>query len=420
MASSGTTRPASSINDVAPLGAKTLQTSGSTFSVQLLDVGGVPEFGADVLAVAASVTVVNPTQRGFLGAYASGSSSDSSVVNFLANQNVPNLTILRPGADGMVTIRLTGAAPGTAHVLIDVFGWWSTSTYAATGTVDDGDERGARLMTPLVPGRILDTRPGVGIEADSYRTVRILGADTIDAVPVINIVPDDSNVVGVLINVTSLTPSTQTYLSVVPGPIRLGDPKPTTSNLNMLPGQTKANLVLVPVGEDGNIQIYNSAGSSDLLIDVMGYMVKGEPENTRKGRVVPLTSPFRVFDTRNAAFGAVPLGPGQAEDWSFASFAASVNVGGVSVGNQSALLGNLTNASLTRQYPTVAVNTSYLTVYPSPAASPPNYSNVNTVEGIVPIPNMTLVPYGPNYAVRVFQARGYAHYILDVFAVVLA
>lgn len=404
------------LNDVDAPGAKILRSSGSTFSVKLLDMGGVPASATDVLAVSASITVVNPTQSGFLGAYATGSPSVNSVLNFGVNQTVPNLAVLRAGTNGEVTISITGAANGTVHVLIDVFGWWSTSAYRADTADPGGDARGARLFTPAAPGRILDTRTGTHIYPDSDLAVKIRGATVLGTSTVI--VPNDPDVVGVLINVTSLLHSTQTYLSVVPDPITPGSP-PTTSNLNMRAGQTKANLVLVPVGADGNIHVYNSAGFSHLLIDVMGYMVKGEPETTRRGRVIPLTAPFRVLDTRNATFGGVPLGPGQAEDWSFANFAGSVTVGGVSVGNQSSLLGNLTNASLARQYPTVGVN-SYLTVYPSPAASPPNYSNVNTVEGAVPIPNMTLVPYGPNNTVRVFNARGYAHYILDVSAVVLA
>ena len=95
------------------------------------------------------------------------------------------------------------------------------------------------------------------------------------------------------------------------------------------------------------------------------------------------------------------------------------------MGNQSALLGNLTDAKLTRQYPSVGVSPSYLTVCPGtcPVTAGPNgvptYSNINTTEA-GPVPNLTLVPYGPNNTVRVFNERGYAHYILDVSAVVLA
>ncbi len=177
--------------------------------------------------------------------------------------------------------------------------------------------------------------------------------------------------------------------------------------------------MLVPVGTDGYIHLYNSAGYTNLLVDVMGYLKTGEPENTRAGRVIPLTAPYRALDTRQAAFGGVPLGPAQAEDWSFAAFAGSVRIDAVAVGNQSALLGNLTNASVARQYPTVSAEPGFLTVYPADSATMPVISNLNNYENVA-VPNMALIKYGANQTVRVFNDRGYAHYILDVSAVVLA
>jgi len=421
------------INDVEPFGAKPLRTASPTvdptFDIQVLGLGGVPPDGPDVLAVAVSITVIQPTQTGFLGAYATGSPSLNSVVNFGFGQTVPNLTIVRPGNNGKVTIQLHGSAAGTAHVAVDVFGWWSTSGYAATGTVDDGDERGARLEVPATPGRIIDTRdvnspmgtpgskPGDPMGPSEYLAVQIRGAKVLGTNT--TIVPNSPDVVGVLLNVTAVLPTTTTFMSLVPEAIT---PMPTTSNLNLVPGQTKANLVIVPVGSDGKVHVFNAKGYTDVAIDVMGVLVDGRSESTRFGRVVPLTAPFRVFDTREAAFGAVPLGPGQAEDWSFSSFSASVNVGGTSVGKQAALIGNLTGSRLTRQYPSVAVTPSFLTACPGTcplAKNKPTYSNLNSVENGV-VANLALVPYGPNYTVRVFNARGYAHYHLDVSAVVLA
>jgi len=411
------------INDVAPLGAKPLTPGTDTlFDIQLLGLGGVPASSSDVLAVAASITVVNPTREGHLGAYASGSPSVNSVLNFRAFQNVPNLTILRPGANGKVTILIHDgtALPGTVNVFIDVSGWWSTSSYDAGTPGNIDDERGARLEAPSTPGRIVDTRSGAPLGAGGDLAVTVRGAKVLNTNT--TIVPDDPAVVGVLANLTAVTPSALTYLSAVPDATSPGSP-PATSNLNVVAGQTKANLVLVPVGADGKIHIFNSNGSVHVLIDIMGVLVTGRAEPTRLGRVVPLTAPFRVLDTRKAQWGAVPLGPGQAEDWSFASFANSVVIGGAAVGKQSALLGNLTNASLTRQYPTQGVDPGYLTLCPGTcpvnAQGFPTYSNLNSTEA-GPIPNMTLVPYGTNYAVRVFNPRGYAHYILDVSAVVLA
>ena len=84
-----------------------------------------------MLAVAVNITVVSPTQQGYLRVFGKGATEgDSSLVNFQAGQNVPNMAIVRPGADGKIVIRLISeGAAGSAHVLIDVFGWFSTSGY---------------------------------------------------------------------------------------------------------------------------------------------------------------------------------------------------------------------------------------------------------------------------------------------------
>ena len=92
-------------------------------------------------------------------------------------------------------------------------------------------------------------------------------------------------------------------------------------------------------------------------------------------------------------------------------------MGSVSVGSQSALLGNLTNNRVTRQYATVPVR-AFMTLYP-PSASRPTASNLNTVDGRV-VGNMVMATFGANQTIRVFNKSGYAHYILDVYAVVLS
>ena len=406
-------RPAAGINDVAPLGAKPMGPTDPTFDIKLLGMGGLPSSATDVLAVAISITIDNPGSAGWLAAYPAGSPSTSSVLNFTTGQTVPNLAIVRGGTDGKLTIKINGSRAGTANVLVDVLGWFSTSSYNA-GTPDNlTDERGARLVA-VDPVRIVDTRNGgaaAPLGPSMHMRVPFRGVNVAGTV-----VPNDPSVVGALVNVTAVAPTTGTFVSVLPtAPVG----SPTTSNLNVAAGRVQANLVLVPVGPDGAIHLYNSAGNTNLLVDVMGYLQTGAAESSRAGRVIPLAAPYRSLDTRLVAFGGVALGPGQAEDWSFAAFVGSVNIGGVAVGNQAALLGNLTNASLTRQYPTVSVEPGYLTVYPADAPSLPVISNLNNYEA-APVPNMALVKYGANQTVRVFNARGYAHYILDVSAVVLA
>lgn len=423
------------INDVAPLGAKpmNLAAQSSSFNIQLLGVGDdpIPSNGSDVLAVLVSIAIIDPTYPGWLGGYPAGEipTTPSAILNFDGHQLVSNMAIVRPGVDGKLTIRIYGINGGTANIAVDVFGWFSTSGYDAGTPFDanaiDGnqsDERGGRLV-PVSPGRILDTRPSKGgagpLTTGETRELQILGADTTAAPLVTDIVPDDSNVVGVLLNLVAIAPTSSTYLSVLPeAPVG----RPGTANVNVAPRQVKANLVAVPVGADGKVRIYNYSGDTNVVADVMGYFLKGAAETTRAGRIIPLSSPFRVFDTRKPEFGAVALGPGQAEAWSFANFAASVtvSVNGVptSVGNQSALIGNLTNATLTRLYPSVPVN-GYLTAYPADGSPRPTSANLNSAEG-TPVPNMAILKYGTAQQVNVFNYAGYSHYVLDVSAVVLA
>jgi hypothetical protein len=401
-------RATSPVNEPAP-GPKPANGNQPVFDIPLLGQGGVPASGTNVLAVVVNITVTEPTAAGWLNAYGKDApAGTASIVNFSNTQTVPNLSIVRPGTDGKLTIKLfSGVATGTAQVVVDVFGWFSTSA---------NPDRGARLV-PISPGRVLDTREGAGTPLGQQKSLdlQIRGA-TLNTNEVL---PSGTDIVGVVLNLTGVNDtagSLPTFLSVVPDAIPAGT-APTTSNLNLAKGQVKPNMVIVPVGADGKVRIFNNTGTTHVVVDVVGYLQSGIDVTTRKGRVVPLTTPYRVFDTRETQWGDVPLGPGQAEDWSFADFASSVNINNVAVGKQMAVIGNLTAAGLTRQYPTQAAS-SYLTVYPADAASRPIVSNLNTVEG-PPVPNLAILKYSSATTVRVYNLSGYADYLYDASAVVL-
>jgi hypothetical protein len=386
--------------------------------VQILGTAGLPsvENRSSVLGVLASVTVVDPTSGGFLRSWPTGSTEPpSSIVNFRPREVVPNLTILTPGRDGRVSLRMHGAVSGTADVLIDVFGWISSSSHAQSG---------ARLI-PAGPGRIYDSREsrfgGSPIGRGQTIELPIRGANSVS--PAINqIVPNSSDVSGVLVNITAVNAtaqSTETFVSALPERPR---GQPSTSNLNLTAGQVKANLALVPVGADGRIRLFNANGAVHLVVDVVGYL-QPRPTATRIGRVVPMAEHARVLDTREAAFGRAPLGPGMAEDWSFAEVVSSVRLGGSTVGNQIGFLGNLTATNLRPQRNWFGPIRSYLSVYPQPpgAGTPPTVSNLNTTEGIN-VPNLALFRYGTgahSNRVRVYNFNGEQHYVVDLVAVIL-
>lgn len=397
----------SPVNEPAP-GPKPATPEQRTFDIDLLGQGGIPNDPTGVLAVVVNITVTEPTGAGWLNAYGTGSldAGLASIINFSANQTVPNLSIVRPGlVDGKLTVKLFSTnTRGTAHVIVDVFGWFSTSAHPTSG---------ARLV-PISPGRLVDTREGTGaLGTRSSIPLTIRGATLKTGA----VVPDSPDVVGVVLNLTgvnTLPTSTGTYLSVLPDqPIG----NPATSNVNLVRSQIKPNMVIVPVGADGRVHVFNLAGATHIVVDVVGYLQANVDPTSTRGRVVPLTSPFRVFDTREAQFGSVPLGPTQSEEWSFADFVGSVAIGGVPVGAQLAVIGNLTAAELKRQSPAIPAS-GFLTVYPADVTQP-EVSNLNMVEG-PPVPNMAILTYGSATSVRAYNMAGYLHYLFDASAVVLS
>jgi hypothetical protein len=103
----------------------------------------------------------------------------------------------------------------------------------------------------------------------------------------------------VVLVVTAVGGTSASYLTIYP----YGSGRPITSNLNWAPGDIIPNLVTVRVGGTGQVNIFNAAGSVDVIADLAGYY--GPPtDSTGSGNYVPL-QPFRLLDTRES----YPIGP---------------------------------------------------------------------------------------------------------------
>src|SRR5258707_9130843 len=61
--------------------------------------------------------------------------------------------------------------------------------------------------------------------------------------------------------------------------------RPVTSNLSFTAGETIPNLVVVPVGADGKVDFYNSAGTVQLIADLSGYYTARSAGDTVSGTV---------------------------------------------------------------------------------------------------------------------------------------
>jgi hypothetical protein len=76
-----------------------------------------------------------------------------------------------------------------------------------------------------------------------------------------------SGVTAVVLNVTAVAPTTSSFVTVYPS----GQPRPLASNLNITAGSVRPNLVVVQVGADGKVSLFNSGGRTDLVADLAGY-----------------------------------------------------------------------------------------------------------------------------------------------------
>ena len=250
-----------------------------------------------------------------------------------------------------------------------------------TGLVGAGFPRSAGApadagaLGALTPARIADTRfAGGPIAAYTSRTLQILGAGGVPA----------SAVSAVVLNLTVTDTTAAGYLTAYPSDTT----PPNASNLNFVPGQTVPNLVVVPVGADGTIQIYNgAAGSVDVVADVAGYYLAGTP--TAAGTLGALT-PARILDTRFDSNGPVPGVSGRA--------LRVTGQGGVPATGVSAVVVNLTV--------TDAAGSGYITAFPS-GVNRPNASNLNFVAGQT-VPNLVVVPVGADGKIVLFNGSGAA------------
>ena len=221
--------------------------AAATLALQVTGQAGVPASG--VSAVVLNVTALDATVPSFLTAWPAGDPRPlASNLNYVAGQIVPNLVTVKVGPDGRVNLYNHA---GAVHVAADVAGWYGD----ATATI------GARY-TAVTPARILDTRVGTGAG-----NAKVGPATSIDLLVAGQGGVPASGVSAVVLNVTALEPTADSFLTVWPA----GQARPLASNLNYVFGQTVPNLVVVKVGANGRVSLYNHAGAAHVAADVAGW-----------------------------------------------------------------------------------------------------------------------------------------------------
>ncbi|HEX6355188.1 hypothetical protein [Actinophytocola sp.] len=145
------------------------------------------------------------------------------------------------------------------------------------------------LFTPVSPVRVLDTRDGTGGVSGPVGPGRTATLALSARVP--------STTTAVVLNVTAVTPTAPTHVTVFPS----GQSVPVASNLNVVAGDIRSNLVTVALGTGRSVELFNNSGSVHVVADLAGYYA------TSAGSLYTAETYKRTLDTRNEGG---PLGPG--------------------------------------------------------------------------------------------------------------
>lgn len=359
---------------------------GSTMSVQVS--GSVVPSAAT--AVVLNVTVTSTTATSYLTVWPAGQSMPTaSSLNWSPGQTVANLVTVGLGSGGEVDAY---NAAGQAELVVDVEGYYVQNAVPGEG-----------LYNPLPsPQRVCDTRQGnpSGLSGErlSQCEGKLPAPGTSLQVQLAGLggIPQ-AGVSAVVLNLTAVDPSGSGYLTAYPA----GQPVPTASNVNFTAGQTVANRVIVAVSSAGAVDIYSSAGSPNILVDVSGWYTNGSSSSATGYQFTPEPAPVRICDTRTSQ-------PSNQCTGRALSAGSTLGIRVVGVGGvpsyAAAVVANVTVTDTTAG--------SYLTLFPA-GGNLPVVSDLNWASGST-VANMAIMTVGNSGDIVAFNQAGIADLIVDV------
>ena len=276
-------------------------TANTARSVSIAGRLGIP---ATAVAITANLTVVGQQQAGYISVTPNPDNNPStSALNFpLGDVRANNITSPL-ASDGKLSIVYRAGAGKKAHILLDVTGYFLPNTTGATyktlapvrlldtrfanglsgpfpahtvrsfviagrggvpanASAVTGNLTGSKFY-PLNPGRVLDTRTGVGMTGTFKSGIaRTLPVEGHVGVP--------TAAVAVTGNLTVVGQTAAGYVSMT----QATTSAPTTSTLNFPAGDVRANGVTGPTTASGTVGLVYKATSgktTNLILDITGY-----------------------------------------------------------------------------------------------------------------------------------------------------
>ncbi|MBV8833468.1 MAG: hypothetical protein JO108_30085 [Acidobacteriaceae bacterium] len=237
------------------------------------------------------------------------------------------------------------------------------------------------LFVPVSPCRVVDTRNANGTFGGPFLSGQVSRDFPIPSSSC-NI---PASAQAYSLNVTVVPKIGLGYLTVWP----TGQAQPTVSTTNSLDGRTKANAAIVPAGANGSISAFAS-NDSDLVLDIDGYFIAANAQNSSSALAFFPLTPCRIADTRtsNGPLGG-PFIPGQGT--------RTFTIPGTCNVPTSAQAFSLNMTVVPK------VGLGYLTVWPA-GQSQPFVSTLNAPTGTTTA-NGAIVPAGANGAINVFASN---------------
>ena len=225
---------------------------GSILDVTVAGRGGVPASGA--AAVVLNVTAIGSLSPGYLTVYPQGATRPTaSNVNYAAGEDVPNRVMVPLGTGGAISIY---SGNGSPDIAVDVSGYFTDGS--------DPSATGAEFTAATSPIRICDTRMSQKNNQCTSKTLMARGTLAVTATGLAGVPPDAT---AVVLNVTAADETSNGYLTVFPS----GATMPVASDVNFTPSAAVANMTVATLGSAGAFSVYNSAGSTDLVVDLVGW-----------------------------------------------------------------------------------------------------------------------------------------------------
>lgn len=201
------------------------------------------DFSAQVPASATAVTFnltgVAPSAYTFVTAWPHGTPRPvASNLNVAPGAVTPNLVTVALGQDRKVDLYNDR---GRVDLIADLAGYYASGS--------------GNSFFQLVPERVLDTRS----DTDP------VGPDRGKTASFGRWVPPTAT--AVVTNLTGIGLSDPTFVTMWP----TGQTRPNVSNLNLAAGQVVPNLAVVGLGQGLQVDMYNSRGYVDLIVDLSGY-----------------------------------------------------------------------------------------------------------------------------------------------------